>query len=179
MSDNIKLEFKNINKSFPGVKALDNINMKVREGTIHVICGENGAGKSTLMKILNGIYEPDSGEIYIDGQKVQIKSPIDAQANGIGMVFQELSFVPDMTIEENVFCGRWPTKSGRIDWKALHEKTLEFLEKEKMHYDPKTLMRSLSTSEIQMIEILKVISFNSTILIMDEPTSSISLKETD
>lgn len=179
MSDAIKLEFKNINKSFPGVKALDNINMKVRKGTIHVICGENGAGKSTLMKILDGIYPPDSGEIYIDGQKVQIKSPIDAQAYGIGMVFQELSFVPDMTIEENIFCGRWPTKNGHIDWGTLHEKAIEFMAKEKIHYNPKMLMRSLSTSAIQMIEILKVISFNASILVMDEPTSSISLQETD
>lgn len=180
MSNAIKLEFRNICKTFPGVKALDNVNMKVREGTIHVICGENGAGKSTLMKILNGIYTPDSGEIYIDGRQVAIRSPIDAQANGIGMVFQELSFIPDMTIEENLFCGRWPTKkSGRIDWKAIHEQTLQFLEREGMHYDPSTLMRSLSTSEIQMLEILKVVSFDARILIMDEPTSSISLKETD
>ncbi len=180
MSDAIKLEFRNICKTFPGVKALDNINMKVREGTIHVICGENGAGKSTLMKILNGIYPPDSGEIYIDGKQVDIRNPIDAQANGIGMVFQELSFIPDLTIEENLFCGRWPTqKGGRIDWKEIRKRTLEFMRNENVHYEPTTLMRSLSTSEIQMLEILKVVSFNAKILIMDEPTSSISLKETD
>lgn len=180
MSEEVKIEFKNISKAFPGVKALDGINLKVRTGTIHVICGENGAGKSTLVKILNGIYQPDEGEIYIDGKKVQIHNPIDAQANGIGMVYQELSFVPDMTIEENIFCGRWLTKkNGSIDWKLMHERTLDFLKREQMNYDPKTLMRSLSTSEIQMIEILKVVSFDASILIMDEPTSSISLKEAD
>lgn len=180
MDDSIKLEFKNISKSFPGVKALDNISMRVRKGTIHVICGENGAGKSTLMKILNGIYQPDSGEIYIDGELVHIKNPINAQAHGIGMVYQELSFVPDMTIEENIFCGRWPTtKRGSVDWKAIRSQTKEFLKRENMHYDPTTLMRSLSTSDIQMIEILKAVSFNAKILIMDEPSSSISLKETE
>lgn len=180
MDDTIKIEFRNVSKSFPGVKALDGINLKVRKGTIHVICGENGAGKSTLVKILNGIYQPDTGEILIDGKKAQIKNPIDARANGIGMVYQELSFIPDMTIEENIFCGRWPTTArGRVDWKAVHEKTLDFMKRENMNYDPKQLMRTLSTSAIQMLEILKVVSFDAEILIMDEPTSSISLKETD
>ena len=181
MSDEIKLEFRHISKSFPGVKALDNISMKVRKGSIHVICGENGAGKSTLMKVLNGLYEPDEGEILIDGQPVRIKSPINAQTLGIGMVYQELSFVPDLTIEENIFCGRWPLKSnGTVDWKAIHTRTVEYLKREGMsHYDPKTLMRSLSTSEIQMLEILKALSFDADILIMDEPSSSISLRETE
>lgn len=181
MSDEIKLEFRHISKTFPGVKALDDISMQVRKGTIHVICGENGAGKSTLMKVLNGLYQPDEGEILIDGQPVKIKSPINAQALGIGMVYQELSFVPDLTIEENVFCGRWPLKNnGSVDWKAIHSRTLEYLKHEGMgHYDPRTLMRSLSTSEIQMLEILKAISFEAKILIMDEPSSSISIKETE
>lgn len=181
MSDEIKLEFRHISKSFPGVKALDDISMKVRKGSIHVICGENGAGKSTLMKVLNGLYEPDEGEILIDGQSVRIKSPINAQTLGIGMVYQELSFVPDLTIEENIFCGRWPLKpNGTVDWKAMHTRTAEYLKREGMsHYDPKTLMRSLSTSEIQMLEILKALSFDADILIMDEPSSSISLRETE
>jgi inositol transport system ATP-binding protein len=180
MDEAFKLEFRHICKSFPGVKALDDISLKVRAGKVHVICGENGAGKSTLVKILNGIYAPDSGEILIDGKPVKIKSPIDAQAQGIFMVYQELSFVPDMTIAENFFCGRWPvTKGGRVDWKAIYRRTQECLDQEGMRYSPTTLMRSLSTSDIQMLEILKAISFDAKILIMDEPSSSISIKETE
>ena len=103
MSEEIKLELRNISKSFPGVKALDQVSFRLKKGTTHVLCGENGAGKSTLMKILDGIYRQDEGEIYIDGRPVQIKSPVDARANGIAMIFQELSYVPDLTVAENVY----------------------------------------------------------------------------
>ena len=122
MNTDIKLEVKNISKTFPGVKALDDVSFRLKKGSVHVLCGENGAGKSTLMKVLDGIYHPDSGEIYIDGEKVQIHSPMDALAHGIAMIFQELSYVPDMTIAENIFMGRWKKKgNAKLDWKGMYE----------------------------------------------------------
>ena len=104
------LELKNISKSFPGVKALDNVNFSLKKGTVHVLCGENGAGKSTLMKIIDGIYQADDGELFLNGTKTVIKNPLQAKENGISMIFQELSYVPDMTLEENLFLGNWPKK---------------------------------------------------------------------
>ena len=178
MKDEIKLMVKNINKSFPGVKALDNVSFAVKKGTVHVLCGENGAGKSTLMKIINGIYKPDSGEILIDNKLVHINNPIEARSLGISMIFQELNYVPEMTIEESLFIGNWPKdKYGRIDWKEIRRRTLELLEKEKLDYCPTTKLKELSVSDIQMLEILKAISYNSQIIIMDEPTSAITQKE--
>lgn len=178
MGENIKLRVSNINKSFPGVKALNNINFKVKKGTVHVLCGENGAGKSTLMKIINGIYKADSGEILIDEKVVDIHNPIQARSLGISMIFQELNYIPEMTIEESLFVGSWPKGSlGRVDWKEIRKKTLELLKKENLHYSPETKLKNLTVSDIQMLEILKAISYNSEIIIMDEPTSAITQKE--
>ena len=116
--ENIKMRVSGINKSFPGVKALDNIDFAVRKGTVHALCGENGAGKSTLMKIINGLYKPDSGQIFIDEKPVEIKNPIQAQSYGIAMIAQELNYVPEMSVEENLFLGRLPVnKLGKIDWR--------------------------------------------------------------
>lgn len=178
MGENIKLRVSNINKSFPGVKALNNINFEVKKGTVHVLCGENGAGKSTLMKIINGIYKADSGEILIDEKVVDIHNPIQARSLGISMIFQELNYIPEMTIEESLFVGSWPRgKFGRVDWKEIREKTLELLKKENLNYSPETKLKNLTVSDIQMLEILKAISYNSEIIIMDEPTSAITQKE--
>ncbi|QNM04628.1 sugar ABC transporter ATP-binding protein [Qiania dongpingensis] len=178
MSEEIKLELRNISKSFPGVKALDQVSFRLKKGTTHVLCGENGAGKSTLMKILDGIYRQDEGEIYIDGRPVQIKSPVDARANGIAMIFQELSYVPDLTVAENVYLGSWTMKRrGKIDWKTIRKNTEALLTQEGFPYSHDTLLRSLSVADIQLIEILKAVSFDAQVLIMDEPTSSISDKE--
>ncbi|MDD7077786.1 MAG: sugar ABC transporter ATP-binding protein [Lachnospiraceae bacterium] len=180
MNTDIKLEVKNISKTFPGVKALDDVSFRLKKGSVHVLCGENGAGKSTLMKVLDGIYHPDSGEIYIDGEKVQIHSPMDARAHGIAMIFQELSYVPDMTIAENIFMGRWKKKgNAKLDWKGMYEETEKLMQQEGLSYEPHTLLRSLSVADIQLIEILKAVSFDAKILIMDEPTSSISNKEVE
>ena len=110
MEENIKMELRHVSKSFPGVKALDDVSFQLKKGSVHVLCGENGAGKSTLMKILYGLYHPDEGEIVIDGKPVSISSPMDARKNKISMVFQELSYVPDMTLEENLYLGRWCKK---------------------------------------------------------------------
>jgi inositol transport system ATP-binding protein len=172
------LEVRNISKSFPGVKALEDVCFSVKEGTVHVLCGENGAGKSTLMKIINGIYKPDGGETLIRGEKVEITSPIRAGELGVSMIFQELNYTPEMTIEESLFVGRWPKKRfGQIDWKAIRQKTLQLLKQENLDYDPETKLKDLSISNLQMLEILKAISRDADIIIMDEPTSSITSKE--
>jgi inositol transport system ATP-binding protein len=174
----IKLEVRDISKSFPGVKALDRISFRVRRGTTHVLCGENGAGKSTLMKIINGIYTPDEGQIFLDGKSVTIENPIHARALGISMIFQELSYVPELTVAENIFLGRWPTdRLGRVDRREMRRRTQELLERENLSYSPDEQLKNLSVSDIQMLEIIKAVSNNSDIIIMDEPTSAITQKE--
>lgn len=179
--DNLQtvLELRHISKSFPGVKALDDVNFSLKKGTVHVLCGENGAGKSTLMKIIDGIYQADEGDLFINGQKTTIKNPLQAKENGISMIFQELSYVPDMTLEENLFLGNWPKKGASINWKSVRQKTLSLLTQEGLLYPPDIKLRSLSVSDIQMIEILKAISNDSQIIIMDEPTSAITNKEVE
>lgn len=180
MKENVKMELRHVSKSFPGVKALDDVSFQLKKGSVHVLCGENGAGKSTLMKVLYGLYHPDEGEIIIDGKSVHIGSPQDARQHKISMVFQELSFVPDMTLEENLFLGRWYKKNSvKMDWKRIRRETEELLEREGLDYAPETLLRDMSVSNIQMLEILKAVSFNAEILIMDEPTSSISNQEVE
>jgi len=174
----IKLVVRDISKSFPGVKALDRISFRVRRGTTHVLCGENGAGKSTLMKIINGIYTPDEGQIFLDGKSVTIENPIHARALGISMIFQELSYVPEMTVAENIFLGRWPTdRLGRVDRREMRRRTQELLDRENLFYSPDEQLKNLSVSDIQMLEIIKAVSNNSDIIIMDEPTSAITQKE--
>jgi inositol transport system ATP-binding protein len=176
--EEIKLRVSNIEKSFPGVKALDKINFSVHKGTVHVLCGENGAGKSTLMKIINGVYKPDGGMIAIDGREVEIRNPIQARGYGISMIFQELNYIPEMTVEESLFVGRLPVnKFHKVDWKTIRNKTLELLKEEGLPYSPTTRLKDLSVSDIQMLEILKAISYKSDIIIMDEPTSAITDKE--
>lgn len=180
LNKDIKLRVKDISKSFPGVKALDNVSFTVKKGTVHVICGENGAGKSTLMKIINGIYKQDSGQILIDEQVVQINNPIQARNLGISMIFQELNYMPEMTIEESLFIGNWPKdKYGKVNWKEIRKRTLELLEREGLDYSPVTKLKDLTVADIQMLEILKAISYNSEIIIMDEPTSAITQKEVE
>lgn len=178
-----RLELRHISKSFPGVKALDNVSLKVRPGSVHALAGENGAGKSTLMKIVNGIYKADEGgEIFINGKKVLIKDPIQARSYGISMIFQELNYVPELTIEENLFLCREPMKgiSGMfLDKREAHKKAAELIKNEGFHYNPKTKMKDLSVSDIQMIEILKAVSTDASIVIMDEPTSAITDKEVE
>ncbi len=175
-----KLKVVNIEKSFPGVKALDKIEFSVRKGSVHVLCGENGAGKSTLMKIINGIYQPDSGQILIDGKEVKVKNPIQARELGISMIFQELNYIPEMTIEESLFVGNWPLdKSGKVNWPEIRKRTLELLKAENLDYKPETQLKDLTVSDIQMLEILKAISYQSDIIIMDEPTSAITQKEVE
>lgn len=183
MSEEIKLQVSRIEKSFPGVKALDKIDFSVRKGTVHVLCGENGAGKSTLMKIINGIYQPDSGEIFIDGNSVKINNPIQARKLGISMIFQEMNYVPEMSIEENLFLGNLPVnRFGNVDWKKVRKDSVELINNlmgEDFPYAPDTKLKDLTVSEIQMLEITKAVSHNSSIIIMDEPTSAITQKEVE
>lgn len=178
--DEVKLQVINISKSFPGVRALENISLTVKKGTVHVLCGENGAGKSTLMKIINGVHQPDTGTILIDGNPVHIRNTIQARKAGISMIFQELNFIPELTVEESLFTGRLPTtKFGRVDWKTIRRKTTELLGSEGLPYRPDQKVKDLSVSDIQMLEILKAISNDAGIIIMDEPTSAITLSEVD
>jgi inositol transport system ATP-binding protein len=178
MANNALLEVTHISKSFPGVKALDDVSFSVKEGSVHVLCGENGAGKSTLMKIINGIYQPDGGETFIKGEKVKIESPIKAGELGISMIFQELNYMPEMSVEESLFVGRWPkNRYGRVDWRFIRERTLKLLEQESLSFDPETKLKDLSISNLQMLEIIKAISRDADIIIMDEPTSSITNRE--
>jgi len=180
MSDHPLLELKGIEKSFPGVKALRDMNLTVRRGTVHVICGENGAGKSTLVKIVNGVYQPDAGEIWMDGERVEIRDPIHARERKIAMIFQELNYIPEMTIEQSLFLGVEPLNRLRgVDWRAIRQRTLALMEREQLSYEPTTRLRDLSVSDIQMLEILKAVSFESNVIIMDEPTSALTNHEVE
>ena len=180
MKQDIKLRVSQIDKSFPGVKALKKIDFAVRRGTVHALCGENGAGKSTLMKIINGIYKPDSGQIFIDEKPVKIQNPIHARQHGIAMIAQELNYVPEMSIEENLFLGRLPVnKFRKVDWKQLRTKTMEFLNAENLPYKPTQKLKTLTVSDIQMLEIIKAVSNSAEIIVMDEPTSSITQREVE
>lgn len=178
-----KLELKGISKSFPGVKALDNVQLSVRPGTVHALMGENGAGKSTLMKCLFGIYKMDAGEIYLDGEKIDVKDPDDAMSKGIAMVHQELQPVLARSVGENLFLGRFPTKNYGplkvIDHKKMYDDTKMWLDEVGMDFDPKAPLGSLSIGQMQSVEIAKAVSHQAKVVIFDEPTSSLSDKEVD
>ncbi len=171
------LEMRNIVKTFPGVKAVSDVTMKVRPGTVHALVGENGAGKSTLMKVLAGEHAADSGEIYFKGEKVDIRNTKDAFAVGISTVYQELNLVSEMTIAENMFLGREPKqKNGMlVDAALISKKTEQYLKDIGLgHYTPRTRLGSLSVAAQQMIEISKGITRGSSLIVLDEPTSAIT-----
>lgn len=177
MSEQYLLEMKNINKSFPGVKALQNVDFQLKAGEVHALLGENGAGKSTLIKVLGGIYIAEEGEIYVEGQKVNIDGVVPARKAGVSIVHQELVLVPYMTVAENIFLGREPGKKLNINRKKMTEDAQKLLDAYEMGIDADTLVEKLTIAQRQMVEIVKAISFNSKILVLDEPTSSISDKE--
>ena len=178
MKSEIILSMKNVSKSFPGVKALDNVTFEVHRGEIHALVGENGAGKSTLMKILDGLYQPDSGVIEIEGSEVFLALPRDAIEQGIHIVHQELSTMDCLTVAENIFLGRLPVNTFKlVDYTKLHEMTVNSLKLIESGLKPFDIVGGLSIAEKQMIEIVKSVSFSPKILIMDEPTSSLSRKE--
>ena len=174
VSTDYVLEMKGITKAFPGVLALDRVNLKVRKGTVHVLVGENGAGKSTLMKILSGQYQIDAGEIHFKGQKLEGQDTKGALEMGISMIHQELSPVLDMTIAENIYLGREPMNKMFVDFSTMYEETQKLFDRLGLKYSPKAKMRDLSIAAMQLIEITKSISRGASLIIMDEPTSAIA-----
>ena len=179
-----RLEMRGVCKSFPGVKALDHAQLCLRPGKVHALMGENGAGKSTLMKCMFGIYSMDEGEIIYEGQKVSIKDPLEALKMGIAMVHQELQPIPARTIGENIFLGRYPMKKFLgvipvVDHDKMYADTAELLKKVHMNFDPKQMLGELSVSQMQSVEIAKAVSANCKVLILDEPTSSLTSNEVE
>ncbi|MCD7736419.1 MAG: sugar ABC transporter ATP-binding protein, partial [Lachnospiraceae bacterium] len=175
----ILLEMKGISKSFNGVPALQNVQLELKRGEVHALLGENGAGKSTLIKILGGIYTKDAGEIIIEGRQVSISGVKDARKNGISIIHQELMMLPQMTIYENVFLGEEIRKNGFIDKGEMIRKTREMMEFFSLDLDPTEKLGNLPIAQQQIIEIIRAISFGEQIIVMDEPTSSLSEKEVD
>lgn len=174
-----RLEMRDICKSFPGVKALDHAQLKLRPGTVHALMGENGAGKSTLMKCMFGIYKMDEGEVWYEGQKVEIKNPLDALNKGIAMVHQELQPIPERSVAENIFVGRYPMKGLLVDHKKMYEDAARVLEEVHLNYDPRAKLKTLSVSQMQLVEIAKAVSADCKVLILDEPTSSLTAAEVE
>lgn len=173
------LLFNHISKSFPGVKALNDITMQCEAGKVHALMGENGAGKSTLLKILSGSYRPDQGEICIDGQPAFFSSTTEALDFGISVIYQELYLVPEMTVAENIWMGRMPSRNGIIDRKLLNEKSRQQLAHLGVDIDPQTPLKYLSIGQWQMVEIAKALARNAKVIAFDEPTSSLSAREID
>lgn len=168
------LEIRHVSKAFPGIKALSDVSLTLKKGTVHVLVGENGAGKSTLIKIINGMYQADEGEVWFDGEQVKIHTPKHMMELGVATIHQELSPVLDLTIAENIFLGQ---ENMVVNWKKLYAHANELIRQFGFHYDPRAKMRTLSTSGMQIIEIIKAISRKAKVIIMDEPTSSITDSE--
>lgn len=173
------LEMINVSKEFPGVKALSNVNLKVRAGSVHALMGENGAGKSTLMKCLFGIYHMDEGEIILNGSKIKFENSKQALDNGVSMVHQELNQVRQRNILDNIWLGRYPENGPFIDEKKMYDETKKIFEQLDINIDPRRKINTLSVSQMQMVEIAKAVSYDSKIIVMDEPTSSLTEKEVE
>lgn len=173
------LEMHNITKKFPGVKALDDVTLKVEPGKVHALMGENGAGKSTLMKCLFGIYKPDNGKIIYQNREVRFQNSMEALRGGISMIHQELQPEPHLTVMENLWMGRLPKNGFVVDYKAMYRNTVDVLNRLKLDFDPKALVKTLSVSKIQSLEIAKAVSNNANVIIMDEPTSSLTENEVE
>ncbi|MGY3878355.1 galactose/methyl galactoside ABC transporter ATP-binding protein MglA [Aeromonas enteropelogenes] len=171
------LEMIGVSKSFPGVKALDNVNLRVRPHSVHALMGENGAGKSTLLKCLFGIYEKDQGKIFFKGQEINFTSSKEALENGVSMVHQELNLVLQRSVMDNMWLGRYPTRGWFIDHDKMYDDTKQIFDELDIDIDPRVKVATLSVSQMQMIEIAKAFSYDAKIVIMDEPTSSLTEKE--
>jgi len=179
MDNTILLEMKNICKEFPGVKALDNVSIAVRPGTVHALMGENGAGKFTLMKCLFGIYSMDSGSIILDGKEVRFKTSKEALENGVAMVHQELNQALTRTVVDNLWLGRYIKTLGVVSDREMKKKTLEIFEQLEVGVDPGAVMSTMPVSQRQMVEIAKAVSYDSKIIVFDEPTSSLTETEVE
>lgn len=181
MEQGVVLTMRNIDKNFPGVKALQNVNFTLRTGEIHALMGENGAGKSTLIKVLTGVEEFETGEIRIEGQEGSIinKSPQEAQMNGISTVYQEVNLCPNLSVAENLFIGREPRKGGMIDWKTMNKKSRELLESLDIRLDVTAAIENYSLAIQQMVAIARAVDMSAKVLILDEPTSSLDDSEVE
>jgi len=171
------MEVQNISKRFPGVVALDDVSLQFYPGEVHAVVGENGAGKSTLMKIMSGAYIPDSGTIYLGGEKVSFSHPQQAQMKGVSIIYQEFNLLPERTVAHNIFLARESTRLGTLDVRKMNKQAVEVLKElgvEKL-ISPTALVSSLSVAEQQLVEIAKAISFKAKVLIMDEPTAALSV----
>ncbi len=176
----IILELQHINKNFAGVHALRDVRFDLRPAEVHALLGENGAGKSTLIKVITGVYQPDGGEIRLNGQPVSFADPRQSRERGIAAIYQEPSLFPDLNIAENIFVGRQPMRAGRqVDWIRMFHEAEALLDSLGVHLNPKVKARNLSVAQQQMVEIARALSVNAQILIMDEPTSSLTLAEVD
>ncbi len=173
------LRVKDIEKSFPGVRALHDVNFSIKAGEVHALIGENGAGKSTLMKILSGVYTKDGGQVFIDGKEVEIHSPEHATQLGISIIYQELNLMPNLSIGENIFMGREKRKGLLFDSKTTQKEASMYSKEVGLHIDVNTLVKDLSIAQRQMVEVAKALSVNSKVIIMDEPTSSLTERENE
>ena len=180
MQEPVLLRMENITKTFPGVKALDHVSLEVKAGTVHALMGENGAGKSTLMKCLFGIYKKDDGHIFLDGQEVDFKSSREALDNGVAMVHQELNQALKRSVMDNIWLGRYPTIAGiMVDEQKMYKDTMKVFEELEINVDPRRIMSTMPVSQRQMVEIAKAVSYNSKVLVFDEPTSSLTEEEVE
>ena len=181
MEQDILLQMVGISKSFPGVKALDNVSLNVHGGTVHALMGENGAGKSTLMKCLFGIYSKDSGHIYLEGKEIDFKSSREALDNGVAMVHQELNQALKRSVMDNIWLGRYPTVMGglAVNEKKMYKDTMAVFEELGINVDPRRIMSTMPVSQRQMVEIAKAVSYNSKVIVFDEPTSSLTEEEVE
>ncbi len=166
-----------ITKSFGGVHALEDVRFEASPGEVHALLGENGAGKSTLIKIFTGVHQPDGGELRLNGRVVHFPGPRDARDAGIAAIYQEPSLFPELDIAENIFVGRQPVRAGSVAWKQMTRESAELLHTLGVKLDPRTKADRLSVAQQQMVEIARALSINAKILIMDEPTSSLTLAE--
>ena len=174
------LSMRNINKSFPGVHALRNVSLSLRKGEVHGLIGENGAGKSTLMKVLSGVYQAESGQIFWNGQEVRIGSTLEASAIGISIIYQELNLMPNMSVRENIFLGRERRKAGfMVNFRETTEQAKHYADMVGLNVDVNTLVGSLSLAQRQMVEVAKALSTNAQLIVMDEPTSALTDRETE
>lgn len=173
------LQMKEVSKSFGGVHALKEVDLNLRKGEVLCLVGENGAGKSTLMKILSGVLTPDKGEIILKGEKMSIRNPAEAYRAGISIVHQELIQIPSMSVAENIYLGRYDTKGGFISFRKLVERTEELMEKLDIYFDPESRLSTYSVAQRQLIEILKALSYDASIIIFDEPTAALTTDESE
>ena len=180
MEQNVLLKMVGITKTFPGVKALDGVNFELRKGTVHALMGENGAGKSTLMKCLFGIYSKDEGQIFLDGKEINFKSSREALDNGVAMVHQELNQALKRSVMDNIWLGRYPKIAGiAVNEKKMYQDTMAVFEELGIKVDPRRIMSTMPVSQRQMVEIAKAVSYNSKVIVFDEPTSSLTEEEVE